>query len=151
MRLLFIAVAPLLLLCLGSMILLAAIFLSFLAFPDPDEEDDWDALLADSQSNQAQLAPGPSAPIAGFTLEDSIPLPASEPGEIAPEQEDTRWQPFQWKSTRQFHHKCANNVHRPMVGRCELCGDVFPCPSGNCGHWDCAAEGSGTAVPEFVG
>jgi hypothetical protein len=47
MRLLFIAVAPLLLLCLGSMILLAAIFLSFLAFPDPDEEDDWDALLAE--------------------------------------------------------------------------------------------------------
>lgn len=32
--------------------------------------------------------------------------------------------------------RCANDKHKPMVGECEKCGDVFPCPRA-CEHLDC--------------
>lgn len=49
MRLLWILVAPLLLLCLGSFVLLAALFLFWLPRVGP-EADDWDRILAEAES-----------------------------------------------------------------------------------------------------
>lgn len=65
--------------------------------------------------------------------------------------EDTRWTPF-----KPNQRKCRSDRHSPEIGRCTSCGDVFPCPSGNCGHFDCAnpklagfdCPGNGTPLPE---
>lgn len=97
-----------------------------------------------------------------FKIESNIPLPANpdpEATEFDVEDEPTsnqttdRWVPY-----KPNQPKCANDKHWPMVGKCEKCGDIFPCPSGNCGHLDCAdpsesdldCEGNGTAVPEWL-
>jgi hypothetical protein len=108
------------------------------------------ALAPEATSNQTPV----------FVLEDAIPQPPPLLGE-EPEVEDRpdpRWQPFQWKATARFLKRCSPLAHRPMVGRCALCGDIFPCPGGNCGHLDCAdpsvagldCPGNGTALPECV-
>lgn len=92
--------------------------------------------------------------MSGFKIDDNIPLPAAEPEEVLPEQEDqeaSRWVPF-----KPNQPKCPGNTCNPQVGRCFKCGDIFPCPSGNCGHFDCAdpslvsldCPGNGTETPE---
>ncbi len=55
------------------------------------------------------------------------------------------WQPY-----RSHRARCRALDHVPMIGRCSKCGDIFPCPSGSCGHVDCADAGNGTALPEFL-
>lgn len=102
-----------------------------------------------------------------FKLEDDIPLddePDAEEVQIAPEPEvedlpDPKWKPFIWRATTRFPKKCALGACRPQIGKCELCGDVFPCPSGFCGHADCAdprnvadldCDGNGTPVPDWI-
>lgn len=94
-----------------------------------------------------------------YKIESDIPIPESEPEFEDPtlndvvelRLEDTRWTPF-----KPHQKKCRPNKHFPEIGRCLSCGDVFPCPSGNCGHFDCAdpsllgldCKGNGTALPE---
>ena len=95
-----------------------------------------------------------------FKIESNIPIPedaeeieVEEPEDILPEEEPSRWTPY-----KPNQRKCPNNQHWPMIGKCQKCGDIFPCPSGNCGHFDCAnpelagldCEGNGTEVPEFL-
>src|SRR5690349_7457922 len=77
--------------------------------------------------------------------------PSSEMAEAG--EEDSQWQPY-----KPHKKKCRAKDHWPMIGKCSKCGDVFPCPSGNCGHFDCAnpslagldCPGNGTAVPELI-
>jgi hypothetical protein len=103
--------------------------------------------------------------VSEFELEDDIPAPDDDEDKIviAPEPEiedvpDPRWQPFIWHATDRYKRKCTNNAHRPAIGKCVLCGDEFPCPSGNCGHADCADPslagldclGNGTETPEWL-
>lgn len=93
-----------------------------------------------------------------FKIESNIPIPESEPDELEiedlpPPEEDSRWVPF-----KPNQRKCANNKHTPMIGRCTKCGDIFPCPSGKCGHADCKdpslsgldCPGNGTDLPEWI-
>ena len=85
-----------------------------------------------------------------YKIDDDIPIPDQEPEEILPE-EDTRWVPF-----KPNQPKCPGDTCSPQVGRCLKCGDIFPCPSGNCGHFNCAdpslenvdCPGNGTETPE---
>lgn len=77
-----------------------------------------------------------------FTVDAGIPLPELDDPEPI---EDSRWVPFKPHKT-----KCRNDAHVPQVGRCIKCGDIFPCPSGNCGHIDCAEAGNGTDLPEWL-
>lgn len=95
-----------------------------------------------------------------FKIESNIPLPAnSDPEDQDFEVDDspTEETPSRWVPYKPNQPKCANNKHWPMIGKCEKCGDIFPCPSGNCGHLDCAdpslsdldCEGNGTAIPEW--
>lgn len=111
--------------------------------------------------------------MAFFKIEDNVPLPLAkealrdnlarneEPvftGSVTEFEkfleEPSRWKPFKARSGR----KCANDDHVPMIGTCRKCGDIFPCPSGECGHFDCAnpelvgleCEGNGTETPEFL-
>lgn len=91
-----------------------------------------------------------------FKLESNVPLPVTLACPVieSAEQFDppSRWVPF-----KPHQQKCHNNEHMPMIGRCTRCGDVFPCPSGNCGHFDCAdpsvsslsCPGNGTETPEW--
>lgn len=90
-----------------------------------------------------------------YKLESDIPIPEFEDPTLNDvvelHLEDTRWTPF-----KPNQRKCRPNKHSPEIGRCTLCGDVFPCPSGNCGHFDCAdpslvgldCKGNGTELPE---
>lgn len=91
-----------------------------------------------------------------FKIESGIPIPDEPdftPEDIIPEEEPSRWVPF-----KPHQKKCLNHKHSPAIGRCTLCGDIFPCPSGNCGHADCRdpslsgldCKGNGTDVPDFV-
>jgi len=81
-----------------------------------------------------------------FKIEDSIPIP-----------EDTVEEPSRWSPYKPNQSKCEADKHYPMIGKCTKCGDIFPCPSGNCGHFDCAdpsligldCPGNGTETPEF--
>ena len=88
-----------------------------------------------------------------FKIEDHIPIPKQEElDEPEVVEEPSRWTPF-----KPHKGKCQNDKHYPMIGKCERCGDIFPCPSGNCGHFDCAnpalagldCEGNGTETSEF--
>lgn len=68
-----------------------------------------------------------------FKIEMGIPLPPPEP-----EDEDaspTQWQPYRVRGKSRCR---PNGACSPAIGKCDTCGDIFPCPSGNCGHWDCA-------------
>jgi hypothetical protein len=96
-----------------------------------------------------------------FKIEDDIPIPEEpeepdeividEPEDILPEEEPSIWVPY-----KPGKRKCKNNAHNPMIGKCLKCGDIFPCPSGNCGHFDCNdpglagldCVGNGTALPD---
>lgn len=93
-----------------------------------------------------------------YKIDEDIPLPPEEEDEEIeeiepPEIEDPRWVPF-----KPNKRKCRNDKHYPAIGRCLACGDVFPCPSGKCGHVDCAdpsiagldCEGNGTPIPEWI-
>lgn len=99
----------------------------------------------------------PRANMPDFKIESDIPIPEAPEDESFEVEdtvlhlEDTRWTPF-----KPNQRKCRPGKHSPEVGRCNLCGDVFPCPSGNCGHFDCAdpsllgfdCPGNGTELPE---
>jgi hypothetical protein len=97
-----------------------------------------------------------------YKIETGIPIPEPvegddfddpSPVDETPPEENSRWVPYKPNA-----RKCANNRHRPEAGKCELCGDIFPCPSGNCGHADCAypslvgldCPGNGTELPEWM-
>ena len=93
-----------------------------------------------------------------YKLDNDIPIPETEDDlalepEIEPEN-TSRWTPF--KPNQPKCHPLGSC--RPNIGRCNACGDVFPCPSGNCGHLDCAdprafgwaCDGNGTEIPDFI-
>lgn len=91
-----------------------------------------------------------------YKIDSGIPIPDEPdctPEDILPEEMPSRWVPF-----KPHQKKCRPDKHQPMIGRCTICDDVFPCPSGNCGHADCAdpslsgldCEGNGTDLPDFV-
>jgi hypothetical protein len=79
----------------------------------------------------------------------SVPVVQEDPEVV----EEYTWVPF-----KPNKRKCRPEDHWPRTGCCEKCGDIFPCPSGNCGHVDCAdpsligfnCKGNGTALPEFL-
>lgn len=90
---------------------------------------------------------------------ETVPLPETSTeidpsmGEETPVEEFSRFTPF-----KPHQPKCGNGKCFPEVGRCAKCGDVFPCPSGNCGHFDCAdpeafgidCKGNGTETHDFT-
>lgn len=95
-----------------------------------------------------------------FKLETGIPIPAEsaedaeqETAEESLPEETSEWVPF-----KPNQPKCTPGTCKPPVGRCLSCGDLFPCPSGNCGHADCAdpsrsgldCPGNGTTLPEWL-
>ncbi len=91
-----------------------------------------------------------------YLIESGIELPeADEEDEVEEPEviEVSSWVPYKPNA-----HKCKPKDHIPQVGKCYTCGDIFPCPSGNCGHFDCAdpglvgldCQGNGTAVPEDI-
>jgi len=79
-----------------------------------------------------------------------IPIVVQDSQEV---EENSGWQPY-----KPNKKKCRPDQHWPTKGRCTKCGDIFPCPSGNCGHFDCAdpsivgldCPGNGTALPEWL-
>lgn len=78
-----------------------------------------------------------------YKLDSNIPIPERtefDVEDILPEEAPSRWVPY-----KPHQRKCANDKHRPEIGKCDLCGDIFPCPSGICGHVDCGSD-----VPDWV-
>lgn len=101
---------------------------------------------SETSTSEAAATPAPAE------TPQPIPEPISS-SEAITSRVAPRWAPYKTNKT-----KCKATEHTPMIGKCVLCGDIFPCPSGACGHFDCArpeisglsCEGNGTDLPENI-
>lgn len=81
--------------------------------------------------------------MADYKLDDSVPIPVSEDLELEDLQDE-----IHEARARGRRKKCGNTSHWPMDGKCDKCGDVFPCEE-DCIHVDCL-EAKDLPLPDWL-